>query len=208
MTSDAPTIDDRTGEPNSKDRRADSPRPSDGSPWWKARLAAVVDTDIEWRRRALTAIGGRVTARLEVALPSLEVELARQALLKEGWQALSVEESAGDSGQRRALMLGTKRLPSTLIGSNTARVARRVKVFLAEARVWGVESIAVTTARPDLEGVEGWVPAQGESPHRTHRAGARTNGPDGTDSPSAVLGTRRPRAERGNACRPEQTARS
>lgn len=165
MTSAAPSIDDRAGEPRSKDRRADIPPRSDGSPWWRVWLATVVDTNIEWRRRALTAIGGRVTARLEVALPSLEVELARQALLRDGWQALSVEESTGDSGRRRALMLGTKRLPSSLVGPNTARVARRVKVLLTEARVRGVESIAVTTARPDVGSVEEWVPAQGDSPH-------------------------------------------
>ena len=166
MTSAARANDEPSEEAASTVTSADAKRSSVGSSWLRARLASGLDNYIEWRWRAVAAIRGRARARLEVVLPSLEVELAKRALGKNGWQALSVEHLTADEwADRRVLVVGTMPLRSRLLGQNPSRVVRQVKELLAEARVLQLESVAVSTARPADGGLERWVPV----PHTRSR---------------------------------------
>ncbi len=156
MKSAAPTSDEPSGELTSTVASANPKDSSGGTSWVTARLASALDNHIEWRHRSAAAVRGRVTARLEIVLPAVEVEVAKRALENTGWQALSVEY-LDSGGARGALIVGTMRLRSRLLAQNASRVVRQVKELLAEARVLEVESVAVSTARPDDGGLEQWV---------------------------------------------------
>jgi hypothetical protein len=128
--------------------------------WVKPRLAVALDGRFAWRHRMAVMMRGRSTARAELVVPNLEIELAKKAVGRLAWRWITAEplDSEQRTARRMMVVLLTKEVRTGTTTRTSERLARQLWGALAGAGVDCVTSVLVDVSPPNFELPPVWTP--------------------------------------------------
>lgn len=156
--------------------------------WFSSWLQVELDASQQWKRRAVRALRGRRSVRLEVVVPKLEVELVRLALDRQGWRFVSsvaVGKPGGspeETADEPTLVLFSSSVRANATPGAVVRLGYRADAALRDAGVRGLESVAIDASMAS-DRVERWTPAVR---HREPTESSEASTASGADPGAAV----------------------